>query len=533
MKRIFVAALALLVSGAALADGPVAPPGLSRQRNLSDLPSPSTARTNLGLGTAATAPIGVSGPAVPMLNGVNTWSGAQTFSVPTTTAGITDSVGVTTPQIGIGGFGSPNYTAGSAFTLAPVYFNGSWTGTSTAGTLGNYTPLFAYINSSDAVVSNTTNSGTADIFINNVVKPGHQGNSAGIAVQQTVVGTSSVGSEYFAFAGSTSISANLGGTSGAPAGHAYAGNWSVGVYAGGTYLQMASISENAIQVAAGLGLQDKFGAYFAERAADAAQGTANDEALAIWNFAPIASTPSGGWLCGLCFGATTHNFPIATNGTLLKAVAGTGLGGGVADPALTIGSVVDVSAIGTVSNYYWNSANWTVSGAGVSWQAGALQVGTSGSVNASDLIEVKAVQNSVASLTVWNGNGGTSAQSVIYLGNSAASQMGVISLNGSGNTTGGPAGAMTIKGNAGLYFMYAGTMAEQIISGGDVVIGNGTGLTASATAGFLHLPFVGGTPTGTPTTVDGNACLMNTSSQAINCYISSSWYHIALISGAG
>lgn len=40
----------------------------------------SGARTNLGLGTAATQNTGTSGANVPLLNGTNTWSGAQTVS---------------------------------------------------------------------------------------------------------------------------------------------------------------------------------------------------------------------------------------------------------------------------------------------------------------------------------------------------------------------------------------------------------------------------------------------------------------------
>jgi hypothetical protein len=48
--------------------------------NLADLNSPSSARNNLALGTAATQNTGVSGAALPFLNGANTWSGAQTFT---------------------------------------------------------------------------------------------------------------------------------------------------------------------------------------------------------------------------------------------------------------------------------------------------------------------------------------------------------------------------------------------------------------------------------------------------------------------
>lgn len=61
--------------------------------------SASAARTNLGLGTAATVNTGTSGAAVPLLNGANTWASAQTFSVRPTFNGATpwDSANLASP----------------------------------------------------------------------------------------------------------------------------------------------------------------------------------------------------------------------------------------------------------------------------------------------------------------------------------------------------------------------------------------------------------------------------------------------------
>jgi hypothetical protein len=53
---------------------------LQKTQNLGDLTNVSAARTNLGLGSAATHNIATSGANVPLLNGANLWSNEATFS---------------------------------------------------------------------------------------------------------------------------------------------------------------------------------------------------------------------------------------------------------------------------------------------------------------------------------------------------------------------------------------------------------------------------------------------------------------------
>jgi len=101
MHKISLIASLLCASSAIFAQTPNYP--LQSANNLSDVASASTSRTNLGLGSSSTVNTGTSGATIPLLNGVNTWSGAQTFGAGVAISG--SLISATAPTIA-SGFGT-------------------------------------------------------------------------------------------------------------------------------------------------------------------------------------------------------------------------------------------------------------------------------------------------------------------------------------------------------------------------------------------------------------------------------------------
>lgn len=85
-----------------------------KSENLSGLANYTTARSNLGLGTAATVNTGTSGATIPLLNGTNTWSGTNTFTPGLLNVNAANNT--TTSRVSLGQIASIDWSVGLTVT---------------------------------------------------------------------------------------------------------------------------------------------------------------------------------------------------------------------------------------------------------------------------------------------------------------------------------------------------------------------------------------------------------------------------------
>ena len=139
------------------------------------------------------------------------------------------------------------------------------------------------------------------------------------------------------------------------------------------------------------------------------------------------------------------------------------------------------------------------------------------------------IGNSVASTTLATGGGN------VIIGTSNACDSAASASNNS----------IRICTNGGLIWSTSGASSPAAAIStfqGDNTFGSGANLASlSVTTGFLHFPFTnatsgsGGVPTGTPATINGDACVWNDVTFVLNCYSASAaaWKHVAFSAAAG
>jgi hypothetical protein len=76
-----------------------------------------------------------------------------------------------------------------------------------------------------------------------------------------------------------------------------------------------------------------------------------------------------------------------------------------------------------------------------------------------------------------------------------------------------------------------------IVTGaGDAQLNSASALARNAAVGFMHFPHItgaSGVPNGTPTNTNGPACVWNDATLNLNCYSGGAWYHAVFSAGAG
>lgn len=419
MRR-FLLALCLFVPVVAVAQ-PAPAPGLAKSKNLGDLPSPATARSNLSLGTAATVNTGTSGSVIPLLSQPNTWSAAQGFganAVSGSNFGITGgtidgvTIGGSTPgsgsftglsTSGVATLGSitslGNLVVSPANTSSVVNFKATSSGSSIVqigGTNSNVnvqTQLQlngrawsgASATANAAIYENSTWSGTSSnnivfphilqssenitagtseldfLYVHDTATSGFSGNRHALLVQQDISGSpSTAGGTYTAINAKINLSANLGGTGltdGTSAGWIYGENPVAHAASGATYLAQVVGGEDNVWTETGSSMMDRIGRQVVLVTGSNVAGVRDDVAYSI-NNQFRQNSGSAPWAVGISFGRQGGFFPISTTGTLIKVTPN------ISGDSTTAANGIDISAA-TFTGNTWNDGHVTISGAGL------------------------------------------------------------------------------------------------------------------------------------------------------------------------
>lgn len=450
------------------------PPALSVANNLADLNSASTARTNLGLGTAATQNTGTSGANLPFLNGANTWSGVQS---------------VNSGDLALNGSGSGSTTLNAAATASGTLTLPAATDTlvarATTDTLTNKT-LSSTTDVLGGVTMTLGSDATGDIYYRN---------SSGVLTRLAVcTGSNVLGASgglpacVAQSGGSSTITAGTTATSGVTSGNLIGSTSNLVVDSGVPFANFPVSGTTNGDVA-------KF---------SNTTGALADSGVLLSSLAPLASPTFTGTVTLPDSGTATSNglnsikalgIGVAAPSTVVASIAGTSQTSSSANGIMALTQTWNTSGVvtafsiavtntgsgaGSLLMNLLGGASGTTSVFSVGVSTGAVT--TSGSVTATNGFGTSlagtgyshsASSNTTISDSFGNNSTNTAAQEQLKFNNANATPLqGSITINGSGYSGGNGANAFTIDGVTGLYLQGANTNALSIGASGAITVYN-------------------------------------------------------------
>lgn len=196
----------------------------------------------------------------------------------------------------------------------------SLTGTVGAGSAdGLVGPLHVYVGN-DTADTTTTGPGNLNVLaVNHATAGGSTGGRTMIFGSENIVGTPTTLSAagYVGVGGQIRISANMGGATGAYTnykGDTFGGNSNAFTTTGATFIRLVNAHEFDTTLGSGSSAAEKHGITVVLGANDAVRATYDDSAI---EFGAQDNASAVGWKTGIMFGAYAHQWPFATDSTLI------------------------------------------------------------------------------------------------------------------------------------------------------------------------------------------------------------------------
>lgn len=422
--------------------------------------------------------------------------------------------------------------SGTNLGQAPLYEGVTWTGSS--GATGNPTAFHTIL--IDDQVDSSQSAGALGFWLRYTVNSSSKKGLA-TAFDVTLLNSGPSGNttsaDYVAISALCNVTSGDGGTSGSPM-----GGWSVinpvlQLGSGATYTNGGSGIE--IDIGFAVAAVDKIGLLIDQLSSDTTQATIDDAALAM----DAQTSSTGKWKVGISFGRSGGYFPFNSSSTL---IGGQGFGGAGQQP---VGIGIDFRNF-TFSDYVFIANGFYVENSGDT-ETNNLTIGSA--IAAGGTVDIKTANGADINI-LPQGSGTITLGSAVTVGGTITASSGTIDLGsplfmtqnasingltiGQGSTAGASVQIKTANGS-NIEINPQGSAYAFMATGFDMIFGGASAIGTAAVSGFALLPFVNGTPSGTPTNEAlGAATVLNESSKALNVYVpGTGWYHVALTSGAG